>query len=318
MSSLHILNKRLQYQGGNQEGRFIKDKLKSLKKALLYSYQAETAVLADEREFRCLINPDKLKPEYDNKIISIPYRDICLNKDKIGITSKGEEEIGLKPGDVFCWKETKTYWLVYLQYLEENAYFRAELRRCKYEIEINDNKYRVYVRGPVETTMPWNQKKGIVWNDMNYSLAIYITKNEETLQFFHRFSKIKFNGKPWEVQAVNEFDADGIIEVYLDEDYQNSIEDAEKGEIPEIEIPDKDSPHIEGNIFVKPYDIVEYKILNAENGTWSVSNDKAKIIEQNNSYVKIEIVTGKSGAFDLIYNRDNEEDIVLSVKIESL
>ena len=318
MSSLDILNKRLQYQGGNQEGRFIKDKLKSLKKALLYSYQAETAVLADEREFRCLINPDKLKPEYDNKIISIPYRDICLNKDKIGITSKGEEEIGLKPGDVFCWKETKTYWLVYLQYLEENAYFRAELRRCKYEIEINDNKYRVYVRGPVETTMPWNQKKGIVWNDMNYSLAIYITKNEETLQFFHRFSKIKFNGKPWEVQAVNEFDADDIIEVYLDEDYQNSIEDAEKGEIPEIEIPDKDSPHIEGNIFVKPYDIVEYKILNAENGTWSVSNDKAKIIEQNNSYVKIEIVTGKSGAFDLIYDRDNEENIVLSVRIESL
>ena len=318
MSSLDILNKRLQYQGGNQEGRFIKDKLKSLKKALLYSYQAETAVLADEREFRCLINPDKLKPEYDNKIISIPYRDICLNKDKIGIASKGEEEIGLKPGDVFCWKETKTYWLVYLQYLEENAYFRAELRRCKYEIEINDNKYRVYVRGPVETTMPWNQKKGIVWNDMNYSLAIYITKNEETLQFFHRFSKIKFNGKPWEVQAVNEFDADGIIEVYLDEDYQNSIEDAEKGEIPEIEIPDKDSPRIEGNIFVKPYDIVEYKILNAENGTWSVSNDKAKIIEQNNSYVKIEIVTGKSGTFDLIYNRDNKENIVLSVRIESL
>ena len=318
MSSLDILNKRLQYQGGNQEGRFIKDKLKSLKKALLYSYQAETAVLADEREFRCLINPDKLKPEYDNKIISIPYRDICLNKDKIGIASKGEEEIGLKPGDVFCWKETKTYWLVYLQYLEENAYFRAELRRCKYEIEINDNKYRVYVRGPVETTMPWNQKKGIVWNDMNYSLAIYITKNEETLQFFHRFSKIKFNGKPWEVQAVNEFDADGIIEVYLDEDYQNSIEDAEKGKIPEIKIPDKDSPHIEGNIFVKPYDIVEYKILNAENGTWSVSNDKAKIIEQNNSYVKIEIVTGKSGTFDLIYNRDNKENIVLSVRIESL
>lgn len=318
MSSLDILNKRLQYQGGNQEGRFIKDKLKSLKKALLYSYQAETAVLADEREFRCLINPDKLKPEYDNKIISIPYRDICLNKDKIGTTSKGEEEIGLKPGDVFYWKETKTYWLVYLQYLEENAYFRAELRRCKYEIEINDNKYRVYVRGPVETTMPWNQKKGIVWNDMNYSLAIYITKNEETLQFFHRFSKIKFNGKPWEVQAVNEFDADGIIEVYLDEDYQNSIEDAEKEEIPEIEIPGKDSPHIEGNIFVKPYDIVEYKILNAENGTWSVSNDKVKIIEQNNSYVKIEVITGKSGAFDLIYNRDNEEDIILSIRIESL
>ena len=274
--------------------------------------------MEDGRKFRCLINPDKLKPEYDNKIISIPYRDICLNKDKIGTTSEGEEEIGLKPGDVFYWEETKTYWLVYLQYLEENAYFRAELRRCKYEIEINGNKYRVYIRGPVETTVPWNQKQGIVWNDINYSLVIYITKNEETLQFFHRFSKIKFNGKPWEVQAVNEFDADGIIEAYLDEDYQNSIEDAEKEEIPAIEIPDRDSPHIEGNIFVKPYDIAEYKVLNAENGFWTVSNDKVKIVEQDSSSVTIEVVTGKSGYFDLIYNRENEENIILSIKIESL
>ena len=75
--SLELLNKRLRYQGGNQQERFIKDKLNSLKKALLYSYQAATAILADGREFRCLINPDKTKPAYDNKIISIPYKDVC-------------------------------------------------------------------------------------------------------------------------------------------------------------------------------------------------------------------------------------------------
>ena len=47
--SVELLNKRLQYQGGNQEQRFIKDKLIGLKRALLYSYQAATAVLADGR-----------------------------------------------------------------------------------------------------------------------------------------------------------------------------------------------------------------------------------------------------------------------------
>jgi hypothetical protein len=46
---------------------------------LLYSYQAATAVRADGREFRCLINPDKNKPAYDNKILSVPYWDHCLN-----------------------------------------------------------------------------------------------------------------------------------------------------------------------------------------------------------------------------------------------
>ena len=59
---------RLNYNGGNAEGRMIKDKERSLKKALLYSYQAATAILEDGREFRCLINPNKNKPEYDNKI----------------------------------------------------------------------------------------------------------------------------------------------------------------------------------------------------------------------------------------------------------
>ena len=61
-----------------------KGKVRTLKKALLYSYQAETAILSDGREFRCLINPDKNKPDYDNKIISIPFQDICLNKKQIG------------------------------------------------------------------------------------------------------------------------------------------------------------------------------------------------------------------------------------------
>ena len=109
MSGLDTLNLRLNYHGGNQEGRLIKDKQRSLNKALLYSYQAETAVLADGREFRCLINPDKLKNDYGDKIISIPFKDICLNADKVGKTTEGLQEIGMKAGDVFQWKETETY-----------------------------------------------------------------------------------------------------------------------------------------------------------------------------------------------------------------
>ena len=88
MSGLENLQKRLQYRGGNQEGRMIKDKLQTLKKALIYSYQGATIELADGREFRCLINPDKLKNDYDNKIISIPYKDICLNESIFAFSIK--------------------------------------------------------------------------------------------------------------------------------------------------------------------------------------------------------------------------------------
>ena len=55
--SIKTMKTRLNYNGGNAEGRMIKDKERSLKKALLYSYQAATAILEDGREFRCLINP---------------------------------------------------------------------------------------------------------------------------------------------------------------------------------------------------------------------------------------------------------------------
>lgn len=102
MEGLDNLKTRLNYAGGkSQQVRMNEDKLKSLKKALLYSYQAATAILADGREFRCLINPDKLKNEYDMKIISIPFEDICLNQKRIGKTIEDIEEIGMTAGDVF-------------------------------------------------------------------------------------------------------------------------------------------------------------------------------------------------------------------------
>lgn len=327
MSGLDILKARLQYHGGNQEGRMQSDKLKALKKALLYSYQAATAILEDGREFRCLINPDKLKQDYEDKIISIPYKDICLNKEKsANKTSQGEEEIGMKVGDVFCWKETNTYWLVYLQRIEEDAYFRAEIRQCEYEVEINDKKYKVYAHGPDNSSILWHTRRGLgSWSDLNYDATLFITKNEETEEFFHRFNIIKLNGKPYEVQVIDAISTEGIIEVQLKEYFQNTIlEEAEKekAEMEESNIPDQGEidqtlPHINGDTIVYPYDIKTYEIVNSNNGTWELSNNKAIITASSAMSVTIEIITGRSGAVDLIYKKDGE-NIVLPITIKSL
>lgn len=322
MAGLDNLRKRLTYAGGNAEGRMIKDKLRSLKKALFASYQAETAVLADGREFKCLINPDKLKADYDEKEISIPFEDVCLNAERVGKTQQGIQVIGMKSGDVFEWKETGTYWIVYLQRLEENAYFRASIRKCQFEIEVNGNKYRVYVKGPVEQSIDWQQKKDIVWNNLNYTLALTITKTEETDAFFHRFAKIKFRGKTWEVQAIDNISAEGAIDVYLKEYYSNEVEDAYMAEqeenIPEVIPPVADSIYIEGDSVVYPFDIKEYMIKNASDGKWVLEGTKARIKSQTEGKVIIEITSGRSGEVSLIYRRKDEEDIVLPITIESL
>lgn len=313
MSGYELLKTRLNYMGGSRQiDRMNKDKLATLKKALNYSYQSATISLLDGRDFRGLMNPEKLNLDEDIKTLSIPFIDKCLTTNNI-------EEIGIKVGDIFTWKETNSHWLVYLQHIEETAYFRAEVLKCKYVIIIDGLSYWVYIKGPKETNIDWEQKGNITWNNLNYSMLLYIANNEITNSFFHRFQKIKINDNNWEVQAVDSISTTGILKVALKEYYNNSIEDELKEvEVKEeISLSDQTFPYIQGQSTVSPYDIKEYHIINAEGGQWVISNNKAKIKKINQSSVIIEIITGKSGNFNLIY-KINDKEIVLPITIKSL
>ena len=65
------------------------------------------------------------------------------------------------------------------------------------------------------------------------------------------------------------------------------------------------------------FDKKSYTLENAENGHWVIGSQKAKIIDQDETMVKIEIISGRSGNFELKYVRDNEEDVILSIEIKS-
>ena len=299
MSALDRMKQRLEYDGGpTQDDRNVKGKWYSFRSACGNSYQAEWISFNDQK-CRCLINPDKLKEDYDQKMISIDFK------------------YGMKNGSTFYWDRTDTHWLVYLQDYDEEAYFRASIRRCDYEIEINGHKYWIYLRGPVETAIIWRQKHQIEVNDLNYSMLFYIEKNEETLEFFDRFKIIKFDGHNWRVAATDRYSQNGVIEVYLEEYYDNEMEDAMVE--PEIAIQDKMHPYIDGPQLVRPYDSnISYTLVgNLTNGKFVVNSSKVKITEMSESSCKIEILTGKSGSFILSYQREGEEDINLEVTIKS-
>ena len=307
------LQLRLNYLGGNAEGRILQSKLRSLEKALLYSYQGEDITLADGRQFRCLINPDKLKPDYDNKILSIPFISTPLNSD-----STEKVEVGIKCGDIFHWDRTNTDWLVYLRNYEEESYFRGELRRCKYEIDAgNGNIIKAYVRGPVETTIQWFQKGGIEYNEPNYTLQVMRPATEQNLEFFHRFAKVKVKGKTWEVQAIDDFSVDGILEVTLKEFFENKFEEF-ADVVPEIVETDTSVPHIEGADFVEPYSTVVYKNMLCEGGEWAINNNRARIIAQDANSVTLEILTGRRGQFTLRYSIEGLDPIDKIITVESL
>ena len=290
---------RIQYAGGVMDNRVDKSKLHSMQMALQNSYQAEWITLNDNK-YRCLINPDKLKEDYDQKVISI------------------EHSAGMKEGDVFYWDRTDTHWLVYLQQHSESAYFRAQIRRCNYEIEVNNHKYWVYLRGPVETALVWRQKHNIEFNDLNYSLLIYVTKNEETLDFFKRFQILKIDGHRWRVAATDIFSQGSIIEVYLEEFFDNSLEEEQIKKEPIIF--GEEEPYIDGPQFVEPYQTeIKYSLVNNLNatGAFLVSSKKVKIVNSDNNSCIINIISGKAGEFKIIYREEDKEDLELNVTIES-
>lgn len=309
MSGLDNLKLRLQYAGGPRSGRLEKGKLRSFEQALCNSYQAtKIKSIPYNKTYRCLINPDLLKPDYDNKIISV------------------HNETGFQTGDTFFWPETNTHWIILLQELTETAYFRGYIRRCRYKLTIEDSDYYVYIQGPVELRIPWEQKAGVTWNKMNYSLSMYIAKTDNSLNLLKRFAVIELDGKNWRVEAVDSISMAGIIEVELQEDFTNSHKDLQI--IPVEPIVDSSISHIIGESFVKPYEIEKYsatlvvednEVVMHAGGAWSIDKPQlAKIISYNeDNSIDVKITSGRSGQFTLQYTFE-DEIVTKLVIIESL
>lgn len=297
----------LEHQGGYpQQDRMIKDKLRSMKRALKYSYQGAvihpvefgTTKPMQKRPFRALVNPNKLKQDYDDKIVSAEFK------------------YNLRPGDVFQWCNTGTYWIIYLQELTELAYFRGDIRKCNYTIDwLDENRDRqsVYaaVRGPVETKINFIQKAGISLDRPNFSLNILIPQTEKTLAYFKRYAKFYLQEDTstcWRVEAVDSISMPGIIEINAVEYYINDQYD-EGGIVDELNVKpipeDAEFSQIEGQTFIKPKVTYAYTYAGAieEIGEWSVKEEGApvelSVVGDDKDIVSVKWIKNYSGQFTL-------------------
>lgn len=306
----------LEINGGIfQQDRMIYDKKRSLDRALLYSYQGANVLKIGENEIpkRALINPDKLKQSYDDKIISIGY------------------ESKFKAGDVFKWMGTNTYWLIYLQDLTEIAYFRGEIRRCSYEIawEDEDGEHTTYaaVSGPVETKINYIQKHNISVDTPNFSLTLLIPKNDATIKYFRRYSKFYMQQDElklcWRVEAVDWISTPGIIEVHATEYYSNEMnDDVEKGIVNAL-VAKPTNPNTEqvediiiGETFIKPKKEYTYIAAVLGDGVWSV--DKKYPIQiitdaDNPKKIYLKWTSSYSGQFELKFSGYTKTIVVQSL-----
>ena len=300
--------------GGNrQQERMIKDKRRSLDHAVWNSYQAAEVVktdATDRKPVRALINPNKLKADYDDKIISVGY------------------EYNFQVGTVFEWLGTKTYWLVYLQDLTELAYFRGDIRKCTYQIawEDEDGLHSTYaaIRGPVETKINFIQKHGISVDTPNHSLSILMPKNEDTLNYFKRYKKFYLQGDNtcWRVEATDWISTPGILEVVAVEYYANETEDdidngIVGGLIPIVQDPNpSEADIIVGNTFIKVKGTYDFEFTGSAVDSWNIDKKypvQFKVNKDNPKKISLAWVASYSGQFELTYGPYKKTIIVESL-----
>lgn len=314
----------LEINGGvAQQERMIYDKRRSLDKAVLYSYQGALVrnIYAPEHEepVRALINPNKNKMDYDDKVLSVKY------------------EYGLGVGDVFEWVGTNTYWLIYLQDLTELAYFRGDIRRCSYEISWKDedgyHSTLAAIRGPVETKINYIQKHQISIDEPNYSLHILMPRNEETLKYFRRYSKFYLQGEDpgspkvcWRVEATDWISAPGILEITAVEYYINETEDnVEEGIVGDLIAKDlnpnddKTESTIVGDTFIKPKIVYSYHYEGPKlpsNTKWKLDKKypvEIKVNPKDRTQLTLKWLSNYSGQLELSYGGFTKTIIVESL-----
>ena len=328
VDGVNLQASRLTQHGGlMQDDRMIKDKKRSLDKAVLYSYQRAFvkkyfSIAADDEEdwanrppVRALINPNKLKFDYDDKIISIGF------------------EHNFHTGDIIEWVNTGTYWIIYSQELTELAYFRGDIRRCNYEIEWLDDgehhKTKVAVRGPVETKINYIQKHGISVDTPNHSLNIYMPRTDEALKYFQRYSKFYLQDGTdaykvcWRVEAMDWISIPNVLEINAVEYYANEDEDdVNAGIVGALKVKplNPNSEEVEaaiiGDTFIKPKTEYIYKFNGDLQAEWIVDKKLPLVLyidPEDCTHVKLKWDSSYSGQFDLKYG-----DYTKTIVVESL
>ena len=293
----------------------IKDKRRSLDRAVWNSYQAASIKHLNSNiynEVRALINPNKMTQDYDEKILSVGF------------------EYGFKSGDIFEWLGTNTHWLIYMQDINELAYFRGLVRKCTYQITWEDEKgaHTTYaaIQGPEQRTLSTRTAHNLTIDIPNYSLALLVPKTEENIKFFQRYTKFFLQNDTtcWRVEAVNAYSSTSeVLEVYAKEYYANKDEDDISNGIVGALIPEPVSPNtkeeesdIRGETFIQVKQKYEYRFNGNIREKWTVDKKypvKLIIDPKDPRKLTLEWTSSYSGQFDLHYG-----DYSKTIVVESL
>lgn len=307
--SLEIMRNRLNYHGGaSQQSRMIKDKLRSMLSAIKYSYQS--AVFSQYPDLKVestgLFGPVNQTEDYDTKLISTDFNNEFTT------------------GTIFNWRNTNTFWIVFLQDKTELAYFRGHCRRCDYKIQWVDGNREVQetlvsVIGPsVPTLRTSSSMQAKVAEDFpNAGLKILMPDNEKNARFFYRYQHFLLKGVAYIIEEVDNLSMPGIIQLHATEHYADKVTDDVENSLTNAwnilpVVPEYTTDYaIEGPNTVKPQFKAKFEAI-MSGGRWIIVENEnqdskkslpAKFVEFDQSQKEIHVYwdSMKSGQYTLGY-----------------
>lgn len=217
MDNYDLFQERLNTSTKIPQEKLIADKVKTFKRALNSSYNAETVYNQNNSDFLALISGTNSQKLQDNerKIFSTLLDNECA------------------VGDIIFWERDNSRWMITEQTTTEKAVFQGFINKVNYQLEWKDlNTGTIYKQWVVaetsaEKTIEDGVKNSITYDLFSDSLFIMMPKKTKGVELLKRYDEIIIGGKKWIIEVVDNISNTNILKLYVKETALNRDLDTE-------------------------------------------------------------------------------------------
>ena len=217
MDNYDLFQQRLNTSTKIPQEKLIADKVKTFKRALNSSYNAETVYNQNNSDFLALISGTNSQKLQDNerKIFSTLLDNECA------------------VGDIVFWERDNSRWMITEQTTTEKAIFQGFINKVNHQLEWKDlNTGTIYKQWVVaetsaEKTIEDGVKNSITYDLFSDSLFIMMPKKTKGVELLKRYDEIIIGDKKWIIEVVDNISNTNILKLYVKETALNRDLDTE-------------------------------------------------------------------------------------------
>lgn len=217
MDNYDLFQQRLNTSTKIPQEKLIADKVKTFKRALNSSYNAETVYNQNNSDFLALISGTNSQKLQDNerKIFSTLLDNECA------------------VGDIVFWERDNSRWMITEQTTTEKAVFQGFINKVNHQLEWKDlNTGTIYKQWVVaetsaEKTIEDGVKNSITYDLFSDSLFIMMPKKTKGVELLKRYDEIIIGDKKWIIEVVDNISNTNILKLYVKETALNRDLDTE-------------------------------------------------------------------------------------------